>query len=46
MNERKLENFMSTLTPENLRDGLLGMFGKQQNAVERGEFDEELYIGI
>lgn len=34
VNERKLENFMSTLTPENLRDGLLGMFGKQQNAVE------------
>jgi len=37
VNERKLENFITALRPENLRDSLLGMFGKQPNATDSTE---------
>jgi len=37
VNERKLENFIAALRPENLRDSLLGMFGKQPNATDTTE---------
>ena len=33
VNERKLENFISMLKPENVRASLLQMFGKQPNAT-------------
>ena len=34
VNERKLENFIAALRPENLRQSLLGMFGKAANVTE------------
>ena len=37
VNERKLENFIDALRPENLRQSLLGMFGKQPNATDSTE---------
>ena len=37
VNERKLENFIAALRPENLRKSLLGMFGKQPNATDTTE---------
>lgn len=34
INKRKLENFIDTLNPTNLRDGLLGMFGKHPDSKD------------